>query len=144
MSPSIRNFRLLIVASLVIGFSGMLLDLFVPGLVPEEIQGQLDQAYADYSLAGSLAIVLLGFLVFILSAVSLLGLLFLQRWSRPMAMGASILSAGMYPAVGPLLFSGFGAGCFYVSAALWGAVLAAAYWSPIRQHFDLATGPGAE
>lgn len=136
MPPSILQFRLLVLEGLLIGVFGTVHDLLMPEFVPPEVHAHLESLQDGFSLLNSVVFVILGLVIMALGIAATIGLCVFERWARPMAVVSTMLSLVLYPMSGPMLFSGVGALCFDVSIMLWGAVLAASYWSPLAERFE--------
>lgn len=137
MQNPVTVFRTLIIASLVLSLAGSIIDLIVPGLVPES----LSRAYeAHTAIEASLTLIMvsaaasIGFMV--LAVIATIGLLVLQPWARPLALWSSALSFLAYPILGAWLQSGVAAMLVGVGTTLWGAALAMAYFSDLKSHFE--------
>lgn len=131
-------FRWFVVLSLVLGVAGALLDLFVPGLVPPSIQGAYDAfVEADEgSMIGSIALAVLMLLIVMVGLVGLVALLLLKPWGRSISLWTTVLAPVAYPALGPVVYSGWSSMLTEISMVLWGAALAMCYFSELRVHFE--------
>ena len=128
-------FRVAVIASLVFPVLAVSVDL-LPGMVPPSVlaavesnlkPGELFPAYA--------ASLVLGVSAF----VAAVGLLFFQKWARPLAVFTTAGSLALYPFTPAMPQSGWAALAFYLGAFVWGAALALAYFSPLSARF----GPGS-
>jgi len=130
-------FRLMIGLGFVLGCLGPGVDYLVPGLVPDAVRVAIRTSNASRDIAPLFAIAMVLVMVFIVVAglASTIGLLLLKRWARGLALWVSIISLSTYPALGPLVFSGWSLLLIEVSMALWGAALGMAYFSELNRYF---------
>ena len=134
-------FRFLVLASLLLAVLGSLVDLFVPGLFPKE----LDEAYEAFlaeepELWIALAMGVFAIVLFVGAIAGTVGLLLFKRWSRGFSFWLTVLSVASYPFLGPFMSSGWSFMLTELGMILWGAALAMAYFSELRLRFD---GEGA-
>ncbi|GFE78082.1 hypothetical protein GCM10011487_00820 [Steroidobacter agaridevorans] len=134
-------FRFLVLASLVLAILGSLVDFFMPGLVPQE----LNDAYEAYDpgepqLWLALAMGILALVLVVGAIVGAVGLWLFKRWGRGLSFWLTASSIVTYPFLGPVLYSGWSLMLTEVGMMLWGAALAMAYFSELRLRFD---GEGA-
>lgn len=137
-------FRLFIVAGFVLGCAGSGVDFLVPGLMPHEVREAVS-AYAQgrsIPIWEALALGLLMVVIVVAGLASTVGLFLLRRWARGLALWASVVSLLTYPALGPMVFSGWAFLLLEVSMALWGAALAMAYFSELKSNFSSERGLG--
>jgi hypothetical protein len=130
------NFRILLIASAAL----RLLGAYGDHLFPEAIPSELSSAYRQYfnSAPVSGLFVALGLLDALGLLAAYVGLYFFRGWSRPLALGFTVLGVAIAPLFGPAVASGVSIAVLDFSSALWGAALAIAYFSPVKEHF-LAT-----
>ena len=134
-------FRCLILASIVLAIIGSLVDLCMPGLVPQE----LNDAYETYaaeepSLWLVLTMGVAALIMLVGVVVGTIGLWLFKRWSRGLSFWVTVFSVVTYPFLGPVLYSGWALMLTELGVMLWGAALAMAYFSELRLRFD---GEGA-
>ena len=135
MSPTI--FRSLIIFSVLLGIASAAVDAIVPNLIPSS----LTQAYENVPTPAIFENPLwLAFFVALLfmSLVSTLGLLFFKRWARMLSLYSTVLVYAIYPFSGITLASGWANALTELSATIWGAVLAIAYFSSLSERFAKA------
>ena len=138
MGNTLTVFRAFIVASFLTAFLGATIDLFVPSLVPAELSAAYDAYTSEMpSLTLIIAVGLLSVVVMVGAIASSIGMYLLKRWSRRMALWTTLLALPMYPPLGSVLYSGWAEMLLTVSMTLWGAVLAMAWYSELRTHFEL-------
>ena len=132
MSPTI--FRSLIILYVLLGIASAAIDSIVPNLIPS----LLAQAYENVPTPAIFDHPLwLAFLVVILllAAVSTFGLLFFKRWARMLSLYTTVLGYVIFPFFGLTLASGWATLLSELSATIWGAVLAIAYFSSLSGRF---------
>ena len=106
---------------------------------PAQVSEELAAAYAKEALP---PFVFSPAVFLVLAAVSLaaiiippVSLFFFKKWGRWLGVCTTIVMFVALPFLGPSLSSGFGTAVLQLSAALWGAALALAYFSPISRDF---------
>jgi len=129
-----QMYRVIVIASLVLGVFSAFIDLIFPQAIPTP----LNVAYNNWLnlRAGSpfpAAIVGIGFVVAGIAAT--VGLCLFKAWSRPLALLSTLGAIIGYPMVGPVLESGWTSLATYLSAVCWGAAIAFSYSEPISQRF---------
>ena len=72
----------------------------------------------------------------IASVAGLVGLLAFKRWGRELSLWSTLVFLVIFPFTGPVVSSGVGSSLSDLSMILWGAVLAVAYFGPIRVRFE--------
>ncbi|MET0580476.1 MAG: hypothetical protein ABWZ08_00715 [Pseudoxanthomonas sp.] len=76
--------------------------------------------------------------VFIVATVAgLVGLFLFRRWGRWLSLYSTAAALLLYPLMGPALYAPLEEGLNEIAALLWGAILAACYWSPLSGRFDV-------
>ncbi|MCK7497350.1 MAG: hypothetical protein MZW92_46010 [Comamonadaceae bacterium] len=133
VTPSL--FRALLFGSLVLGLVGAMIDVLVPGLVPEVLwQAQAEAAGEEIRLADYVLMVA-GVVLLVAAVVSVYGLYMFRRWAPLFSLLVTVATVPLYPLTGVSVSSGWAVGFTEVSMMLWGAVLAFAYAGPIRDRF---------
>ncbi len=128
-------FRTLIYASLGLGIAGHIIELSVPGLIPASIE-KAYETYAPFTETTSIALGAYFLTLLVTVIVAAVGLLLMQRWARGLALWITVISLFSTAFMGVALYSALAMAFFDASTALWGAVLAMAYFSDVRVHFD--------
>jgi len=137
---TIRNFRLLLTASLVVGVLGGGVDFAFPSLVPEvfrHAQEANDAAMSTqkiFFLATSF-VVLLAMLL-----PCLYGLYMLRPWAPRLALLVTLLTTFGVVASGTYAQSGLAIAASYLASYLWGAVLVLACGTPFSTRFQRNDG----
>lgn len=127
-------FRVIVVVAVLSALFSVFLSLAGERLLPVELQYYLQRAAAQEAERG-MAILALGIPILVVSVVVAVGLFLFWPWSRPLALIVTVASVVFTPVAGPIVESGWVGMFSELSSLLWGAVLASAYWSPIKDHF---------
>jgi hypothetical protein len=117
----------------------ILLDVSFDGLIPRTLKVSYDAWETSARPSDSAmqwAIVLFGFGLFVVGIVATFGLIFFKRWGRVLAIGQSLLAVAFYPIWGSVIMSGWTEMLSLTSEMLWGAGLAMAYFSDIKERFQ--------
>jgi hypothetical protein len=129
------QFRAGIVLSLGIAFLGLAVSwLAEPGL-PAALREYQERYRAAPPSARDWALVAFLVPLSIAGVASLVGLLRFRRWSRPLALSATVGNVALMPFFGPVVDSGLANALYHLSSMLYGGVLAAAYFSPAAEWF---------
>jgi urea transporter len=130
-----KIFRVLVLASFVAALLAATLDTAVPGMVPKA----LDDAYSAYwNENGGTGTVVIMTGVLLLALFVTVSFLLMKRWSRRLALWATVASFVVMPLFGPSVQSGWALMFADLSASLWAGALAMAYFSELRLHFNPA------
>ena len=129
------SFRVLVVASIALELLGAVIDLLLPSLIPQSITSAVDglplsSAFENYWFIGFVLVYALAMLV------ASVGLIFFRRWARAICFWGSLAGFALYPLVGPMVYSGLSLAMQDLSSIMWGAVLAIAFFSPLRKQFS--------
>jgi hypothetical protein len=123
-------------ASLGLTILAFIIDITIPPLVPEEVRFAEEMYWNEMSSAG-FAFRLGVFIVYVAaSLVAFVGLYLFKRWARTANLVLAALIIVVWPAMGHVVLSGLAQGLGEIALLLWGAVLALAYFSPIRERFE--------
>jgi hypothetical protein len=130
-----RQFRILLIITILIGIIGASIDLVIPSLVPESLlkaQELQDSSLSDAHLLsmGGLAIALL-----IASIAATVGLYRFRPWAPRLTLITTALTLLLTPFLGASTQSGVAVALIDLSSLLWGAVLGVAYFSPLANRF---------
>ena len=137
MQNQIAVFRTLIVLGLVLSIVGSIIDLVMPGLLPES----LTKAYEAYAASDApmTAIIVAGIVsigLLVLAVIATVGLLVLQPWARTLALWSTAVSFLLYPLLGAVLQSGLALMLNSIALTLWGAALAMTFYSDLKSRFQ--------
>lgn len=133
MTP--RIFRALILTTVALGIFGSLFDAIFPTALPVAfVQAQEAQdsllSTPSVLLGGMGALVLL-----VIGVASTVGLYQFRPWAPRLAVIATVLALLLAPLLGASACSGYAMALHEMSSMLWGAVVALAYFSPLRDCF---------
>lgn len=70
-------------------------------------------------------------------AASIIGLWVFKRWGRTLSLLSTIATLVITPFFGAALSTGIENALYEAAALCWGAILALAYYSPIRERFEV-------
>jgi len=128
-----NNFRLLIVASLLLALLSGGYDYLWPDTVSEQI---IEYAYEiEPEIVGTKLVVLvvIGVIATIFAVVSFFGLLLFKSWAKPMYLAGFVLFMPLYPFMGVTVYSGISQILYDLSVIASGAILAMLYFSPVSE-----------
>ena len=132
MTPA--SFRCLILASLVLLAASAFVDPLFPGLIPPSVSQAVEEAPLPSMVGGWwFPVLVVPWALALL--VATIGLLFFRRWARALSLWATLVGFAFYPFLGAQVSSGWASGFGEASATLWGAALATAFFSPLRERF---------
>ena len=138
---TVRLFRGLIVASLLLGVAGGIVDWVFPSLLPTSLAEAQDSlplpALMEFDW-GWLLIGGFGALLLVGGGGATVALWMLRRWGRTASLWFTILTVPLSVWEGAFAHSGVAWALSDLALMLWGAVLAAAYWSPLAARFERA------
>lgn len=131
---STTAFRCLILASFAMQLCAAFVDALFPSLISPALLRAVEAERLPSALEHSWVIALLAALAITL-LVAEVGLLFFKRWARTASLWGTFLSLPMYSAFGTTVESSVSGALAEASSVLWGAVLAIAFFSPLRMRF---------
>ena len=134
---SASAFRFLVLATIALQLLGSFVDLLFPSLIPASLSSAVDAlplspAFENPWFVGTTIVVAIAM------CAAVVGLLFFKRWARALCLGSTVVSFGLFPVLGPGVYSGLAGAIQELSAVLWGAALATAFFSPLRERFASA------
>ncbi|MHC1551219.1 hypothetical protein [Phyllobacterium sp. K27] len=107
---------------------------------PAQVSEELAAAYATEALPPFAVnpVIFLPLAAASLAAIVVppVALFFFRKWGRWFGACMTIIIFVALPFLGPSLSSGFGTALLQLSATLWGAILALAYFSPLSRDFS--------
>ena len=137
---SVALFRGMVLASWALALLGAFADQAWPDLLSEELAMALanlpppagldSESLLGDLLAGGLALLLLAG-----GLAASVAVCFFKRWGRAVMLWSTPVALAVVVWMGPTVMSGVAAALYELSSMLWGAVLAAAYWSPLSARF---------
>jgi cell division protein FtsW (lipid II flippase) len=131
-----QKFRALIALHLVLTLAGI-----GAAFLPNSYSAALSEAYATEPMSTfidndgfwlTLALTLLALWV-----AGIVGLWLFKRWGRTLSLYATVAALVIVPFFEPTLLSGLENALYEAAALCWGAVLALAYYSSVRERFDV-------
>jgi len=132
---SSTHFRLVLVASMILGLIGGFFDLMFPSAVPEALS-QAQAAYdAELSTPALIVAVLVGLITLVGGIAAFVGLFIFRPWAPRLAVVTTALALFVWPALGANVSSGWSVALADLSSTLWGVVLAVVYFSPLKERF---------
>lgn len=137
MTP--RNYRALIVLSVILPVTGVAIDLIVPGVVPPSLIQAQELLNNAETMAFCVLATALGGAIIGLSLAASWGLFFFRKWGRTVALASIVLSVPVWPIFGFSLMSGWAAALMELGTTLWGAAVALAYYSTLQVRFTEKT-----
>lgn len=132
---SLRIFRLLLLLSVVAGLIGGGLDFVLPSLIPEALSSAVVASEPETSSLQLAAIILGGLVLLFFWLLACYGLYSFRSWAPRLALGVSVISLAVYPLLGVSVVSGWAMVFADMANTAWGAVLALAYLSPLKEAF---------
>jgi urea transporter len=133
ITPSV--FRKLLLLSIMLAVIGILLDILLPSLIPDQLYRAQEEVEQSASSTEFIILLLISIPLIIVNIVSVVGLFFFRPWAPRIAIIATLLSFMIYPLLGYSLSSGWALALTDFSTLLWGVVLTLTYCSPIRKRF---------
>ena len=134
---SATAFRCLVVASIALQLLASGIDALVPSLIPSALSSATEAIPLSPAFESPWFIRFLIAFVAVLYAANI-GLLFFKRWARTLSLWGTVVSLGLHPLLGADISSGLATAIQEFSSLLCGAVLALAFFSPLRERFSPA------
>lgn len=138
MSSSIKLFRGLLLASIVTGLVGSMIDAqfaLIPPTLLKAFKELPPQPDATLLLSSLLVLITFGGIV-----GAIVGLFQFRPWSRGLAVSMTLLQLLFYPLGGVWIQSGWASLLIDLSSTLWGAVIAISYVSSLSALFEAPPG----
>jgi hypothetical protein len=132
MSTSV--FRLFVVLSFLLPLVAMAVDALFPSLISRALTEAVQADAGRPWLESWWSIVVTVVLVAAALAGSV-GMLLFKRWARSLSLWSTAFVLVYLPFIGSIVESGLAASLYEASSMLWGAALAAAYFSSLRERF---------
>ena len=139
---SVSHYRILLIVSLILGLVGVFLDDVFPQLLSPAFVAAQETQDTQLAETGTMALVLwivATVALFIAGVASTVGLYLFRPWAPRLALITTILAFATVPALGimgTVAQSGMATTFTGISNALWGAVLALVYFSPLKARFE--------
>lgn len=137
---TIRNFRLLLTVSLVVGILGGGVDFAFPALVPEAFRHAQEANDAAMSTPQIYFLATLFVILVAMLLPCLYGLYMLRPWAPRLSLLVTLLTVFGALASGTYAQSGLAIAASYLASYLWGAVLVLACCTPFSTKFQRNDG----
>lgn len=105
----------------------------VDAYAAEPMPWSADSVAMGYALAVALPYLLIAALG--VQVATIAGLCLFKRWARSLSLWLTVAGLLLVPFAGATVAWGLESALWEASTLLWGAILAAAYWSPVRTAF---------
>lgn len=122
-----RNFRVIVVASLVTGLFGGTVDIIFPGLVTESLREAQAELDGNVSMSRSLLHAMLALPTAATAIASYYGLFMYRAWAPRLALVCTALVLLVVLVIGSSSASSWAAAASTLSSYLWGAALVLAH-----------------
>ncbi len=132
---STTQFRYILIAYLSLAIFSGEFNLVFPSAIPEALAHVQQSSYANLSPLSRWILAILGYLSLVGGIASTLGLFLFRPWAPRLAIVITILALFISPLLGIRVVSGWQEVLSSVSTTLWGAILALAYFSPLKGCF---------
>lgn len=130
-----RSFRVLLVASLILGIAAAVTDSIFPHLLPSEIRDAQALLVEAAAMQPPLGVAFSMLILFIVGVVGFVGLYCFRSWARPLNL-LLCMSVFVYgPLMGHFTISGWGLAFFEMSLLTWGGMTALSYAVPLDAEF---------
>jgi hypothetical protein len=140
MMITVLHFRLLLIASLILGLIGGGIDFVYPGLLPQVFQQAQKTHDATISITHMQLLLIMTIAVILTTAASYYGLYRFRPWAPRLSLISSVLGLFLALFFGAYAQSGLASATSYLSCYMWGAVLALAYSTPFSTQFQRCDG----
>lgn len=139
---TVKHFRLLLIASFVIGVIGGGIDFVFPELLPETFHEAQAQYSKDYAISTPLLLFFTGLAIVVLgvTTASYYGLYRLRPWAPRLSLVSTVLGLLLLLLAGPCTQSGIAIVASYLSSYIWAAVMVFAFSAPFNAHFRGGNG----
>ena len=139
-APSPTVFRILLLASFALALLATSVDRIFPELVVPALRAVLDGAKLANDHSSNISFAILGLIMLVTAIISTYGLFRFRRWSRALSVLSTVVGLPLYVLKGQFVLSGYSEVFGQLSLLLGGAVIACAYWSPLRERFERNDG----
>lgn len=133
MSPTL--FRFILVAYLGLSLVDAAFTFIIPSGVPDVLAHAQQANYVQLSAFSHKVLHILARAVLVGSIASVLGFYLFRPWAPRLGVAVTVLALFIWPLMGFIVISGWHAVISSLAGTLWGAILALAYFSPIRGRF---------
>lgn len=136
MTITVRNFRVLLIASLLVAILGGTIDLVFPDLLAEAFHQAMEAEALAISMPRVFLLGALGVVLLITTLAAYYGLYMLRPWAPKLSLLITVLALPFVALAGAAAQSGYAAAALYLSAYCWGAVLLLAFLPPFSNQFQ--------
>jgi hypothetical protein len=126
----------MLAASFVLAMLGGGIDLVITSLVPEAFSSVQAASDAEIPFWGLLFIVIIGLAATISTLAAYYGLFVFKPWAPRLAIIGTVLSLPLWPMFGVNISSGWSLALTEASNLLWGAAIATAHFSALKEKFS--------
>ncbi len=133
MSPSL--FRYTIIAYIVLAIFGGVFDLIFPSAIPETLSLAKEVNETNLSSIALTSVAIVGLVTLLGGIVATIGLFLFLPWAPHFAVVITILTFFASLFLGADVASGWSMALTSLSDTLWGAILALAYFPPLKERF---------
>ncbi len=140
---SINQYRVLLMASLILAILGGTLDHIFPALLPDEFHEAQDALDYFYLISAPYLLLFIPLGIFGMGCAlfSAYGLYRFRPWAPRLAVAGTVLALISSAFMGAFAQSGYTAAISSVASCLWGAVIFLAYVQPISDQFERNVSP---
>jgi hypothetical protein len=129
------QFRYMLVAYLSLGIFGGIFDFLFPSAIPETLANAQNAHDADLPSALIISAGILGVIILFCGIIVTFGLYMFRPWAPRLALVVTLLALPIYPLLGFQVASGWSMAITDLATTMWGAILALAYFSPLKERF---------
>ena len=136
MNHPVFVFRAFLVASIAAGLLGGLLDLALPSLIPQLLREAQDALTSPELTRRDILLLIVGLPLLLGAVACAVGLYRFRPWAPRASIYLTIGSLVIYPLLDVTVVSQWSLLLTESGAILWGAMLAMAFLSPVKEHFN--------
>lgn len=133
MTP--QTYRALLLASVAFGIFSALFDTVFPSALPAAFVQAQEAHDSSLTTASILLGGIGGLVLLVIGVTSTVGLYQFRPWAPRLAVVTTALALPLISLLGATASSGYAMALNEISSTLWGAVVALAYFSPLRNCF---------
>jgi hypothetical protein len=129
------SFRTLVVLSAVSGMLGLLVALASEQRLPTELRKYLESQHSVEATTTDWVLLFVFVPLALAGVASFIGMLRFATWSRPLAVGTSLVGLAGLPLFGPTVEPGTTTALYHLGSMFFGATIAVSYFSPAAPWF---------
>ncbi len=133
MSPTL--FRYTIIVYIALAIFGGVFDLIFPSAIPETLSLAKEVNETNHSSIALISVAIVGLVTLVGGIVATIGLFLFLPWAPRFAVVITILAFFASLFLGADVASGWSMALTSLSDTLWGAILALAYFPPLKERF---------